>query len=250
MASEESDMSNDRIVRHDEAGTATLTLNRPDKLNALDTQAFEELDAHLAELEQQTDRIGCVVLRGAGRGFCAGADLGSIAAATATFKPKVLDRLSRLPQPTIAAVHGVCFTGALELALTCDFIIADRTARFADTHGKWGLVGAWGMIQRLPRRIGVSAAKMMMLTARTVEAEEAKALGLVDYLVDAGALDTLLAEFTGQILANSWHTNLHTKRILRETEAMPLPQALAHEQYTYPGYAPDYADRVAAFSKK
>lgn len=243
-------MSEQRILRRDKAGLATLTLNRPDKLNALDTQAFEELDAHLAKLEQQADQIGCVVLRGAGRGFCAGADLGSIAAATATFKPKVIDRLGRLPQPTIAAVHGVCFTGALELALACDFIVADQTARFADTHGKWGLVGAWGMIQRLPRRIGVSAAKTMMLTARTVEAEEAKALGLVDRLVDAGGLDTLLDAFTDQILANSWHTNLHTKRILRETEAMPLAQALADEQYRYPGYAPDYADRVAAFSKK
>lgn len=241
-------MSEPRILRHDEGGLATLTLNRPDKLNALDTQAFEELDAHLAALELQTDKIGCVVLRGAGRGFCAGADLGSIAAATVTFKPKVIDRLGRLPQPTIAAVHGVCFTGALELALACDFILADHTARFADTHGKWGLVGAWGMIQRLPRRIGVPAAKTMMLTARTVGAEEAKALGLVDQLGDD--LDALLGEFAGQVLANSWHTNLHTKRILRETEGMELAHALAHEAYTYPGYAPDYEARVAAFTKK
>ncbi|MFT4027017.1 MAG: enoyl-CoA hydratase/isomerase family protein [Novosphingobium sp.] len=77
-------MTEQRIVRRDEGGLATLTLNRPDKLNALDTQAFEELDAHLAELERQTETIGCVVLRGAGRGFCAGADLGSIAAAPAS----------------------------------------------------------------------------------------------------------------------------------------------------------------------
>lgn len=242
-------MSEPRILRHDQDGLATLTLNRPDKLNALDTQAFEELDAHLAVLEGQADTIGCVVLRGAGRVFCAGADLGSIAAATVSFKPKVIDRLGRLPQPTIAAVHGVCFTGALELALACDFILADATARFADTHGKWGLVGAWGMIQRLPRRIGASAAKTMMLTARTVGADEAKTLGLIDQLAGDGGLDALLAEFTGQILANSWHTNLHTKRILRETEAMPLAQALAHEAATYPGYAPDYPERVAGFTK-
>jgi enoyl-CoA hydratase len=162
----------------------------------------------------------------------------------------VIDRLAALPQPTIAAVHGVCFTGALELALACDFVVAEAGARFADTHGKWGLVGAWGMIQRLPRRIGLPAAKRMMLTARTVEAPEAKELGLVDVLAGAGQLDAALDEFTGAILANSAHTNRHTKRILRETDAMPLAQALALEQYTYPGYASDYEERVAAFGKK
>lgn len=241
-------MTEQRILRHDAGGLCTLTLNRPEKLNALDNQTFEELDALLADLEGQTDRIGCVVLRGAGRGFCAGADLKVIAGATVAFKPKVIERLGNLPQPVVAAVHGVCFTGALELALACDFILADPTARFADTHGKWGLVGAWGMIQRLPRRIGVPAAKRMMLTAAIVEAKEAKALGLVDQL--AGDLDAGIAELTTAILANSWHTNLHTKRILRQTEAMPLDQALAYEQYRYPGYAADYENRVAAFGKK
>jgi enoyl-CoA hydratase/carnithine racemase len=90
----------------------------------------------------------------------------------------------------------------------------------------------------------------MMLTARTVDAPEAKALGLVDVLTGTGELDAALAGLSAAILANSWHTNRHTKRILRETEAMPLAQALAHEQYTYPGYAPDYAERVAAFARK
>lgn len=243
-------MSEQRVLRADDGGLCTLTLNRPDKLNALDTRTFEELDAHLSQLEHQVDSIGCVVLRGNGRGFCAGADLGDIAAATVTFKPKVIDRLAGLPQPTIAAVHGVCFTGALELALACDFIVAEAGARFADTHGKWGLVGAWGMIQRLPRRIGEPAAKRMMLTARTIEAEEAHRAGLVDVLAATGALDDAVNDLAGSILANSWHTNLHTKRILRQTEGMPLTEALAHEQATYPGYAPDYADRVAAFKKK
>jgi enoyl-CoA hydratase len=239
----------DRIIRNDEGGLATLTLSRPDKLNALDTQAFEELDAHLAALEQDAGRIGCVVLRGAGRHFCAGADLNAIAAATVSFKPKVIDRLAGLPQPTIAAVHGVCFTGGLELALACDFIIADDTARFADTHGKWGLVGAWGMIQRLPRRVGVSAAKRMMLTARQVEAAEARELGLVDMLAAGGGLDAAVGQLSGEILANSWHTNFHTKRIMRETEGQSLGAALAWEQDHYPGYAPDYDERVVAFRK-
>ena len=113
-----------------------------------------------------------------------------------TFKPRVIERLSLLKQPVIAAVHGVCFTGGLELALACDFILADATARFADTHGKWGLVAAWGMSQRLPRRIGFPAAKRMMMTARVVEATEAQELGLVDLLAPEGRLDDVLKGFT------------------------------------------------------
>ncbi len=245
-----------RITRVEAGGLCTLNLNRPDKLNALDTASFAELDAHCAALEAATDSIGCVVLRGSGRGFCAGADLGAMGlAADGTpidprYKPGVIDRLSRLPQPVIAAVHGVCFTGGLELALAGDFILADATARFADTHGKFGLVGAWGMGQRLSRRIGVPTAKRMMMTARTVPADEARDIGLADLLVEAGGLDAAIASLTAEILANSWHTNFAAKRLLRETEGMTLGAALAHEQAHYPGPAPDSPDRIARFSRK
>lgn len=242
----------ERVTRHDAEGLCTLMLNRPDKLNALDTPAFEELDAHLAALEGETGQIGCVVLRGAGRGFCAGADLKAMGTIPVppTFKPGVVERMGRVPQPVIAAVHGVCYTGGLELALACDFIIADATARFADTHGKWGLVGAWGMSQRLPRRIGVSAAKRMMMTGRIVEAAEAADIGLVDLLAPASGLDDLLAGLAGDVLANSWHTNFATKRLMRETDGMSLPQGLAHEHYRHPGFAPDYQELIARFRGK
>lgn len=240
----------ERIIRTDREGLATLTLNRPEKLNALDNETFEALDRHLSDLEAQTETIGCVVLRGAGRAFSAGADLDSIAGATVSFKPRIIDRLAALPQPTIAAVHGFCFTGALELALACDFIVTDPAAKFGDTHGKWGLLGAWGMAQRLPRRIGQSAAKRMMLTSRTVEGAEAHSLGLADVLAEPGQVDKAVAALAAEILANSWHTNFHTKRIMRETDGMALAEALAWEQAHYPGYAPDYPERVAKFSRK
>lgn len=240
----------EKITRHDEAGLCTLTLNRPEKLNALDTELFAQFDAHLEALESQTDSIGCVVLRGAGRGFCAGADLGAINTTLGSYKPEIINRLGRLPQPTMAAVHGVCFTGAVELILACDFIVADASARFADTHGKWGLVGNWGITQRLPRRIGYPAAKRLSMTSRTIGAEEALALGLVDELADEAGLDALVERFTGEILANSWHTNLHAKKFMLDTDGMSLAQALAHEQAHYPGFAPDYEERVARFGKK
>lgn len=243
----------ERIVRTDrEDGLCTLTLNRPDKLNALDTQAFEELDAHLAALEQQADRVGCVVVRGAGRAFCAGADLHAMGKTPVapTFKPGVIERLGNLPQPVIAAVHGVCYTGGLELALACDFMVADATARFADTHGKWGLVGAWGMSQRLPRRVGTAVAKRLMMTGVAVDADAALAMGLVDLLAGEGGLDAEVSVFAEAILANSWHTNRAVKRLLTDTEGMPLATGLAHEHYRSPGNAPDHQERIARFSKK
>jgi enoyl-CoA hydratase len=240
----------DKIIRSDSGGLCTLTLNRPEKLNALDTELFNQLDGHLAALEGQTDSIGCVVLRGNGRAFCAGADLGAIDTTLGEYKPNIINRLGRLPQPTVAAMHGVCYTGGLELALACDFLIADATARFADTHGKWGLVGNWGIAQRLPRRIGMPAAKRMSLTAQSVSAAEALAMGLIDELAEEGGLDVLVASFTGEILANSWHTNLHVKKFMLDTDGMGLTDALAHEQANYPGFATDYEERVARFGKK
>jgi enoyl-CoA hydratase/carnithine racemase len=243
-------MSDERILRSDADGVCTLTLNRPDKLNALDNAAFDALDAHLAALEAD-GAVSCVVLRGAGRGFCAGADLKELDTGVAKpprYKPGVIERLGVLAKPVIAAVHGVCLTGGLELALACDFILADATARFADTHGKWGLVGSWGMSQRLPRRIGLPAAKRMMMTSRMVEAPEALSLGLVDMLAEAGGLDALTAGLAAEICANSAFTNSATKRQIIETDGMSLAQGLAHEHFRFPGRAPDYAERLARFS--
>jgi enoyl-CoA hydratase len=242
-----------RVTRGDANGVCTLTLNRPDKLNALDTLAFEELDAHLTSLEQDEGTVGCVVLRGAGKGFSAGADLNALTDPSKlpepSYKPGVIERLGVLKQPVIAAVHGICFTGALELALACDFIIADGSARFADTHGKWGLVSAWGMSQRLPRKIGTAAAKRMMMTGQIVDAAQALQLGLVDVLAPLAELDAAVKDFVAPLLANSWFTNFAAKRFMIETEGMTLAAALQHEQRDYPGRSPDHQQRLAAFRR-
>ena len=240
-----------RITRTDEGGVCSLTLNRPEKLNALDTLAFEELTAHLTAIAADQASIGCVVLRGSGRGFCAGADIDAMGKVPVDprFKPRVVAQLGELPQPVIAAVHGVCFTGGLELALACNFIVADETARFADTHGKWGMVATWGMTQRLPRKVGTSAAMRMMMTSREVKAAEAEKLGLIDILAPTGELDKAVSELTRAILANSWHTNFAAKRLINETQGMPLAQAIAHDMLRNPGFGPDYEGRVAKFKK-
>jgi enoyl-CoA hydratase len=247
-------LSESVLLRHDQDGVCTLTLNRPASLNALNLDLFETLDAELARLETQGDVIGCIILRGAGRAFCAGADIkASFAGAPASpfnYKPGIIDRLANLPTPVIAAVHGICYGGGLELALAADLIVADGSARFADTHGKWGYVAAWGLTQRLPRRIGMSQAKRMMFTSRIVDGEEALSLGLADVLAGEAGLDQELVALTAAILANSRHTNRETKRMLQATEELPLRDGLAYETYKAPGPAPDTHARLAAFAEK
>lgn len=244
---------NERILRSDRGGVCTLSLNRPDKLNALDEATFEELAAHVDALEAD-EEIGCVVLRGAGRSFCAGNDLEDIAAGKRSddphFRGKTVERLARIPQPLVAAIHGHCYTGGLELALAADLLIAAETARFADTHGKWGLTPLWGMSQRLPRRVGVSRAKELMFTSRTVSAPEALSIGLVDGCVPDDLLNEEIAGLTGAIVANSSFSNRANKRMIEATEGLGLQEGLVYEREKSPGMAPDARERIAQFSRR
>jgi enoyl-CoA hydratase/carnithine racemase len=242
------------VTRSDRNGAATLTLNRPDKLNALNVELFKELDAHVRKLAGETEAIGLVIVRGAGRCFSAGHDLSDIAAGEKLPEPfyqsKVIDRLARLPQPVITAVHGHCYTGALELALAGDVIFAAEGAKMADTHAKWALTPVWGMSQRLPRRVGTYRARELMLTCRTVGGREAAEIGLADYCVPDAEFDARLQALADQILANSWYSHRANKRLLIETDAMTVSQGLAHEIFRGAGRGPDMAERIAGFQNK
>lgn len=208
---------------------------------------FVALDAHLAALEQQTDTIGVVVLRANGTVFSAGADLGKQQRAPIKdFQARTIERLAHLPQPVIAAVHGPCFTGGLELVLAADIIVAAQSARFADTHAKWGLVPGWGMSQRLPRRVGTFKAREMMFSARAIDGRTAERIGLVNICVDDDAFEAELAALVKDIVGHSWHSHRGNKRLMLETEDMALAQGLMHEIHRSPGPAPDFAERVGA----
>jgi len=242
------------VLRQDRGGMATLTINRPDKLNSLNVEVFQDLNAHLAALEQQTDEIGCVVLRGAGRCFSAGHDLGDIAKGErlprANFQSHVIERLANLPQPVITAVHSHCYTGALELALAGDVILASANAKFADTHAKWALTPVWGMSQRLPRRVGQAKAMEMMLTCATISGEQAAAIGLANQcLPDEGFFEAVEA-FVDQVLANSSFSHRANKRLLNRTDGLSLSAGLAYEVYQNEGVGPDMQARIAAFTAK
>lgn len=244
----------DLVLRDDRDGLATLTLNRPEKLNALTVALFAELRAHAEAIAADTERVGLVLLRGAGKCFSAGHDLADIATGEKPPKPSfqadVIELLAGLPQPVITAVHGHCYTGALELALAGDLIVAAASAKFADTHARWGLTPVWGMSQRLPRRVGPAKAQEMMFTARTYGGAEAEAMGLANWCVPDEAFDAELERFTRQVLANSWFSLRAMKRLVRETDGLPLPAGLSHEIHRSAGRGPDMDARIAAFLNK
>ncbi len=242
------------VLRKDDNGLCTLWLNRPEKLNALNLEVFKDLRSHVDDLAGQFDTIGCVVLRGNGRCFSAGHDLAAIGAGEESksrrFQPETVNLLANLPQPVITAVHGHCYTGALELALAGDIIIAAQSALFADTHGKWALTPIWGMSQRLPRRVGIAKAKEMMFTTKTVTGEEAVAMGLANMCVPDENFDAEIESLARSILATSWFSNRANKRLLEYTDGMSLHDGLRHEFDLNEGVGPDMAERILSFKKR
>lgn len=240
-------MTEPLVTRVDAEHVATLTLDRPDKLNALNPEMFVQLRAHIDAIADD-DSVRCVVLTGAGRAFCAGHDLDAIAtherAPSRHFEPETVDALEQLPQPTIARIHGHCYTGGLELALACDLLIADESARLGDTHGQWGLVPIWGMTVRLPERVGRSTAKELMFTSRRISGAEAAAIGLVDRCVPDDELDVTVAALAAEIVANSAGTNRIVKRLLADRAERPRATALLHEREMPHGRPEDMAERM------
>jgi enoyl-CoA hydratase/carnithine racemase len=238
------------VLREDTDGVATLTLNRPDKLNALNPALFVELREHVDALAGQTDTVGCVVLAGAGRAFCAGNDLAAIAAReqapTPQFQAETIDAIEMLPQPVVAKINGYCFTGGLELALGADIIVAGESAVFSDTHGRWGMAPVWGMSVRLPERVGRSAAKVLMFSGRRIDGREAARIGLADLCVPDAELDEAVRVLSGEIVANSWGTSRIDKRLLASSARMPRDEALAHERTAPFGFPDDMAERMSA----
>ncbi|HXW83595.1 MAG TPA: enoyl-CoA hydratase/isomerase family protein [Candidatus Binataceae bacterium] len=242
------------VLRQDNGGLATLTLNRPEKLNALNVEMFVELRAHVESIAAEIDRVGLVIVRGAGKCFSAGHDLADIAAGERpprpNFQAETIERLANLPQPVSSAVHGHCYTGALELALAGDLIVAAESAKFADTHARWALTPAWGMSQRLPRRIGTYKAREMMFTCRSYSGQEALAMGLANLCVPDESFDKQLQSLAEMILANSWHSHRANKALLLESDGMPLAAGLAHEVYRSRGVGPDMRERIASFNSR
>lgn len=223
------------LVERAPEGYATVTLNRPEKLNTLSIALRQELAAAVAALEADP-AIHVLIVTGAGRAFTAGLDLDEWATPgktpAAAIEHDAVAALRQFSGPVIGAINGLCITGGVEMALACDLLVAASDARFADTHVKVGLLPGWGGSVRLIRRIGPNRAKELALTGRFLAADEALAWGLVNRVVPP---DRLLAEahaLARQVLANPPDGVARYKRLLDEEAGLTEAQGFALERAT------------------
>ena len=187
---------------------ATLTVNRPDKLNALNDATISELGQAIDQIRVD-DSIGGVILTGAGRAFVAGADISELSSQTpvlakgrARAGQDVFRRIETCPKPVIAAVNGFALGGGCELAMACHIRIASDAAKFGQPESKLGLLPGYGGSQRLPRLVGKGRAVQLLLTGEMIDAQEAYRIGLVNKVTPAAELMSAAREMMKTILAN------------------------------------------------
>jgi enoyl-CoA hydratase len=188
---------------------ATITINRPEKLNALDDATIAELGAAIDEVVARADIGGAIVTGAGAKAFVAGADISQLATqgsldgrARAMVGQRIFSRFEQSPKPVIAAVNGFALGGALELALACHIRLASDKAKLGFPEVKLGIGPGYGGTQRLPRLIGRGRALQLILTAEMVDAAEAYRIGLVNKVVPAGELLGAADAMLRQILAN------------------------------------------------
>ena len=253
-------MSHQYVRTARRGGVETIVLNRPEAMNAFTPELLTELIAALKEAASD-DSVACVVLEGAGRAFSAGVDLKLLQQATfAAGKVDDIfgdtafaaaDALRLCPLPVIAKVHGFCFTGALEMALHCDFILTTAETKFGDTHAKWGLRPSWGMSQNLARAVGVRRARELSFTAATFTGEDAARWGLANAaFADKETLDRETDARAAAIAEGSPGAVAAYKDLYRlHEENRPLEDALDEEVRREYAQITDTAARLTGFGK-
>lgn len=212
------------LLKQLEDGILRLTLNRPDKLNAIDLPTLDALTGALENAERD-GAVRVVVLSGAGRAFCAGADIGQMIDRTPADWERIVDHyldpirvISRMGKPVIARCHGNVFGGGLGLAMACDFRVASDNARFCTPFVKLALAGCdMSAGYFLPRLVGLGRATDMMMTARVVEADEALAVGLVTQTVPEDRLNAAVDDLADRLAAFAPKTGAFTKRAIRKS---------------------------------
>lgn len=238
---------------------ALITLDRPEALNALDLAALRELRRCLVEVRDRDD-LRVAILTGAGsKAFCAGADLkernsfsdADLMAQRPHFRACFTGILD-LPVPTVAAVHGFALGGGLELALSCDLLVADETAVLGLPEVTVGVIPGGGGTQLLTRRIGSSRAADLVFTGRRLDVDEAERIGLVDRKVRAGADRKTALELATTIAGNSPVGVRNAKRALRRGSDVDLATGLDVEDGAWraTAFSGDRAEGVAAFNEK
>jgi len=237
---------------------AVVTLNRPDKLNALNGEVRRLLMETFDALEENDD-VRVVVIHGAGeKAFVAGADIGEFASRTYMEQRAVYDRrrvyetVADFPKPVLAAIHGFCLGGGSELALACDIRVADPTAQISQAEIRIGLIPGGGGTQRLARLVGRGHTLRMALTGDMIEAEEAHRIGLVEFLADEGKHLERALELAGRMARWSPVSLRLAKEATRAAFEMPLSAGLAYEKELFLAAfaSEDGREGVRAFMEK
>lgn len=254
-------MSDPTILYASDGGIARLTLNRPDRLNSFNARMHEEMRAALAHAAAEGARV--LVLTGAGRGFCAGQDLGDRQVAPdgaradlgesieRNYKPLVL-ALRNFPAPVIAAVNGVAAGAGASLALACDLVVAAKSASFIQAFGKLGLVPDSGATWFLPRLVGSARAIGLAMLGERLQAADAAAWGLIWRCVDDDAFAAEVDALAAALAAAPTRGLVRTRDALQAAATNTLPAQLDVERdfQRELGYTDDYAEGVAAFAAK
>jgi len=252
-------MSYETIVLERKDGVATLMLNRPEKLNAINRRMVEELNGAVVEIAKDRD-VRALVVTGAGRGFCSGADVGDMTQAeTPTdiryyvqMMHKIFLALTDLEKPVIAKVNGAAMGMGCSLALSTDMIIASESASFGLIFSRIGLIPDGGALFHLPRLVGPARAKELIFTARMFDAKEAERIGLVNKAVPADELDNEVNMLAKQLAEGPTVALGIAKKIINKGLSMDLSSVLECEAFgqTIAGTTEDAQEGVMAFLEK
>ena len=248
----------DAVLRKNVGRIAVLTINRPDKLNALNEQVRVDMIGHLEAIEKD-DAIGVVVITGAGeKSFIAGADIGEFEGRSpfdqrdAMASPRIFDIMSNFPKPVIAMINGFCLGGGCELASSCDIRIASENARFGQPEINLGLIPGGGGTQRLPRLIGLGQTMRLVLSGDMIGAAEAKDMGLVEMIFPLEELREKTLEFAARIASKSPLTLKVAKQAVRAAWTTSIDDGVNYERdlFCLCFSSEDKEEGVAAFLAK
>ncbi len=239
-----------------------ITLNRPDALNAISQQVMDDLWVALDAAEAD-EEVWAAVLTGAGRAFCAGADLkevlgilgGDDAEAIRAFMNnayRTFRRVAQFEKPLIAAVNGIAAAGGLELILGCDLVIAAEGAKIGDAHANYGLVPGGGSSIRLPRKIGPTRARQLLYTGEFLPAQTLMDWGLINEVVPDGELTNAVNATLEKMLAKSPVVLRRMKRLVDDGLDAPMDPALRLEMMAWEAHSQseDLKEGLSAFSEK
>lgn len=245
-------MNFETIILEKEKGVATLYLNRPDVLNAIDNKMRLELLLVLEDVELDSE-IRVLTITGKGTAFCAGGDVRAMGKAEKMIKPHpIIQKIMNLEKPVIAAVNGVAAGAGCNLAMAADIVIASNKASFVQSFVRIGLVPDWGGLYFLPRRVGITKAKELMFTADRISAEEAERIGLINKVVPEEEFEDFVKEFSQKLLRGAPTPVAMIKKILNVSQCAEIDTVLSleYQAQTICRGTEDHKEGIAAFKEK